>query len=67
MTGLLHGKPSETYTIELFEATQCNPTGFGEGDVFRTKIEVTTDGDGEAEFRHQDSDAPDRRSPHSRA
>ena len=50
VTGLLHGKPSETYTIELFEATQCNPTGFGEGDVFRTKIEVTTDGDGEVEF-----------------
>ena len=42
--GALNSAANQTYTVEIFENSNCDPTGHGEGRVFLGAINVTTDG-----------------------
>jgi parallel beta-helix repeat protein len=48
--GDLTSTPSTTFVVEIFVDTVCNPSGFGEGEVFLGSVEVTTDGEGNTHF-----------------
>ncbi|MBV9495626.1 MAG: right-handed parallel beta-helix repeat-containing protein [Acidobacteria bacterium] len=49
-TGTLDSVPNETFRIELFANTQCDPSGYGEGQRFLGAKDVTTDANGHATF-----------------
>jgi hypothetical protein len=44
------GAPDSTFTVELFANTECNPSGYGEGERFLGPAAVTTDAAGNATF-----------------
>jgi len=46
--GLLNSSPSRAYRVEFFANAVCDPTGYGEGEVFLGAVEVTTDAQGDA-------------------
>ncbi len=48
--GTLASTTNTTYTIELFANTECDPSGFGEGERFLASITVATDASGNASF-----------------
>src|SRR5262249_4409281 len=48
--GRLDSAPNQTYRIELFVNTACDPSGNGEGERFLTSGTATTDGNGLANF-----------------
>jgi len=45
---LLNSSPSRAYRVEFFANAVCDPTGYGEGEVFLGAVEVTTDAQGDA-------------------
>jgi CSLREA domain-containing protein len=50
LLGLLDSRPNTTFTLEFFGNTECDPSGFGEGETFLGSQQVTTDGQGDAVF-----------------
>jgi hypothetical protein len=48
--GTLTSTPNTTFVIELFANTECDPSGFGEGERFLASLPVTTDATGTASF-----------------
>jgi CSLREA domain-containing protein len=48
--GRLESRPNTRYTIELFVSTFNDPTGFGEGDRYLGRVNLTTDRHGERRF-----------------
>src|SRR5262249_6576130 len=48
--GTLTSTHNTTFTIELFANTVCNPSGFGEGEMFLGRVTVMTNGSGNATF-----------------
>jgi hypothetical protein len=50
ITGSLDSTPNRSFTIEFFASPACDPSGFGEGEAFLGSVDVTTGGDGLAEF-----------------
>lgn len=46
--GFLHSLPSTTFTLEFFVNSTCDPSGFGEGELFFGRTNVTTDAGGNA-------------------
>jgi hypothetical protein len=48
--GTLNSLPNQTYTIEFFDNTQVDPSGFGQGLFSIGQTTVTTDGNGNASF-----------------
>ncbi|GAB4312760.1 MAG: hypothetical protein Kow00117_05530 [Phototrophicales bacterium] len=50
VSGTFNSLPNRTYTIEFFSVSTCDASGFGEGDVYRGSVIVTTDGMGNGAF-----------------
>jgi hypothetical protein len=50
VTGTLNSTPQQSFTIELFASPQCDPSGFGEGQMFLGATGVVTNGAGQASF-----------------
>ena len=48
--GTLNSTPSTQFTLEFFANSTCDPSGYGEGEVFIGSTTVTTDGAGDASF-----------------
>jgi CSLREA domain-containing protein len=50
--GTLDSSPNSDFLVEFFTNTECDPSGYGEGEVFVNtgSVQVTTDGTGHAEF-----------------
>jgi hypothetical protein len=48
--GTLTAAPNATFTLEFFADSVCNPSGYGEGEVFLGSLTVTTDASGSATF-----------------
>jgi hypothetical protein len=48
--GTLTSTPSTTFTIELYVNNDCNPSGYGDGEVYLGSVTVTTDANGFATF-----------------
>ena len=49
-TGQLHSVPLKDYTIEFFASPECDPSGFGQGQMFLGSTSVSTDAAGNAPF-----------------
>lgn len=50
INGSLSSKSSSTYRLEFFSSSACDPTGYGEGELFLGFHQVTTDATGLATF-----------------
>lgn len=50
VNGQLHSEPLKDYTLEFFASPDCDPTGFGQGQVFLGYSNVITDFEGNASF-----------------
>ncbi|TWT46160.1 hypothetical protein RAS1_26080 [Phycisphaerae bacterium RAS1] len=50
ITGTLNSAAGEEFRVELYISAGCDPTGFGEGEMFIGAAIVTTDGAGGASF-----------------
>ncbi len=48
--GQLNSEPLKDYTLEFFASPECDPSGFGEGQMFLGSTSVTTDAAGNAAF-----------------
>ena len=48
--GILESTPDSAYSVELFASPACDPSGFGEGDVFLGALMLTTDASGLGAF-----------------
>ena len=48
--GSLHSTPNTSFTLEFFSNTQCNSSGYGEGESPIGTTVVTTDAAGDATF-----------------
>ena len=48
--GVLNSLPNTTFTLEFFLNSACDPTGFGEGQLFIRSMPVATDTNGSASF-----------------
>ena len=48
--GYLNSVPEGSYDLDFFANTQCDPSGFGEGEFFLGTYRVTTDDYGKATF-----------------
>lgn len=59
VSGTLNSMPHREYRLEFFANTQCDQSGFGEGERFVGAIDVTTDSNGDAPFGAVVDMAPD--------
>lgn len=50
VSGTFNSMPNQDYRLEFFASTECDQSGFGEGEWFVGAIEVTTDTNGDAPF-----------------
>ena len=53
VAGTLNSTPDRTFTLEFFSNSECDPSGYGEGETFQpttAPATVTTDGSGDAAF-----------------
>ena len=48
--GTLNSKPSTAFTVAIYSNSQCDPSGFGEGEAPVSSSTVTTDASGDANF-----------------
>lgn len=48
VTGTLNSTPHTAFLIDFYSNTVCDPSGFGEGEVWRRTVEVTTNVNGDA-------------------
>ena len=46
VTGTLDSTPNTSFDIDFYSNTACDPSGYGEGEVPRHSIQVTTDANG---------------------
>ncbi len=51
--GTLNSTPNTTFDIDLYASSQCDPSGYGEGEVFLGFVTATTDDSGDASFEAQ--------------
>jgi parallel beta-helix repeat protein len=51
VTGFLESAPNTTYTIEFFANPMRDPSGYGQGKTYLGSTAVTTDANGERDFR----------------
>ncbi|NQV49100.1 MAG: T9SS type A sorting domain-containing protein [Candidatus Marinimicrobia bacterium] len=52
MSGQLSGHPDSTYRIEFFSNDECDPSGFGEGQIYIGYTDVMTGAAGSVSFTH---------------
>ena len=50
VTGTLSSMQNRAYTLEFFASPECDPTGYGEGQLFLGRTTVVTDASGTAAF-----------------
>lgn len=50
VTGTLNSIPGTSFLIDLYSNTACDPSGYGEGEVWRYTVQVTTNANGDAAF-----------------
>jgi hypothetical protein len=50
ITGTLNSTPDSTFSIEFYDNTAPNPSGYGEGETFLGSLDVTTDSNGSGAF-----------------
>jgi uncharacterized repeat protein (TIGR01451 family) len=50
VTGTLDSIPGTTFDVDFYSNVVCDPSGFGEGEVWRHSIPVTTNASGDATF-----------------
>ena len=50
VAGSLQSSASSSFTVEFFASSECDPSGFGEAEVFLGATAVTTDAAGDAAF-----------------
>ena len=55
--GFLESEPNQTYTLDVFANTTCDPSFFGEGESYLGSFTVTTDENGLVIFDTKDSEA----------
>ncbi len=48
--GLLNSRPGQTYDLDFFANTECDFTGYGQGQHYLGRADVTTDAGGDARF-----------------
>ncbi|MEA2464917.1 MAG: trimeric autotransporter adhesin, partial [Acidobacteriota bacterium] len=48
VTGTLDSTPNTPFDIDFYSNTACDPSGYGEGEVWRHTLQVTTDANGDA-------------------
>ena len=48
--GTLNSTPASEFTIDLFASSECDPSDYGEGELYLGSVSVTTDGGGDAAF-----------------
>jgi len=48
VVGALNSKANQTYRVEFFSNTTCNPSGYGEGETYLGSTDVTTNASGDA-------------------
>ncbi len=53
VTGVLDSTPNRTFTVEFFSSPVCDPSGYGEGEVYLGSATVSTNGAGHAEISAQ--------------
>ena len=46
----LHSEPNQDYTLEFFASPACDPSGFGQGQMFLGSTDAATDSAGNASF-----------------
>ncbi len=57
VTGDLDSTPNRSFTVEFFSSPTCDPSGYGEGEVYLGSAIVSTDGAGHAAVNAQVSAA----------
>ncbi len=57
-TGTVLGAPSETYAVEIFANSACDPSGSGEGETYLGNAQLITDSGGSGEFSVHGQAAP---------
>jgi hypothetical protein len=50
VTGTLNSTPNSTFRLEFFISGEAGPSGFGQGELYATSADVTTDANGNASF-----------------
>jgi uncharacterized repeat protein (TIGR01451 family) len=50
LAGTLNSAPNRNYAIELFANSDCDESGYGEGEFYLGGVSVTTNGSGDATF-----------------
>ncbi len=50
LVGTLNSSPASSFTVEFFASPQCDPSGYGEGQIFLGASTVATNGNGDAAF-----------------
>ena len=50
ITGMLNSTSNTTFRVEFFANSECDPSGFGEGEIFLGFSNVQTDGGGNVNF-----------------
>jgi uncharacterized repeat protein (TIGR01451 family) len=48
VTGTLNSTPATSFAVDFYSNTACDPSGFGEGEVWRHTLLVTTNANGDA-------------------
>ena len=51
IAGVLNSTPDKSFQVQCFANTMCNATGYGEGEIFLTETNVTTDSSGSVAFQ----------------
>lgn len=49
--GILDSRANNSYSVEFFANSECDPSGFGEGEQILGRTVVTTDGNGKAVYQ----------------
>jgi hypothetical protein len=52
-TATLDSAPNTQYTVQFFTNDACDPSGYGEGQIWADSATVTTDASGHADITHQ--------------
>lgn len=56
--GTLDAAPQVAHTVEFFLSSSCHPSGVDSAEFFLGSVDVTTDGQGHAQFQTQASSVP---------
>jgi parallel beta-helix repeat protein len=59
VSGTYLGDSGDTFTIDIYESSSADPTGFGQGQEFLDSTQVTTDNSGNASFNFNVGDSPE--------